>query len=267
MRIAAVTRWLILPALLVASNVLWADSSDWRVYYTAEEALLAIQATSRSASEQPANSAAYVQRGNAYFYLRNYTRALAQFDRALEIDPDAHLALFGRGMALGRAGDIEGGVNALTDYLAQHPRSSLAYTKRGIRLLWLQDLDRARSDFERAIELDASNAEAHDDLGVVHARHGDLRAAERLFKQAIALEPGYQKAFHNLALAYYLGDRIELALQVIDDALSLQPDSRDSVMLKAVIKDAMGEADEAAALKEHARTLSPRDWSERSSVD
>ena len=98
--------------------------------------------------------------------------------------------------------------------MEHHPKSSVAYTKRGIRYLWLGDLEQARGDFERAIELDDTNAEAYDDLGVVHAKRGDYGTAERLFKQAIALDRGYQKAFHNLALVYYLTDRNMRALRV-----------------------------------------------------
>jgi len=240
---------------------------DWRVYYSVEDATAAIHATSLQIDQNPGLVQAYVERGNAFFYVGDYVRARVDFKRALALDPEAHLALFGKGMALGRSGEIGAGIAALGFYLQHHPQSSLAYTKRGIRYLWLDDLSRAQADFERAIELDGRNAEAHDDLGVIYARRNDYRAAELLFKQAIALDAGYQKAFHNLALVYYLASNNERALLVVNDSLALQADNRDSVMLKSLILRSLGRLEEAEKLARLAESLDTGDWSERTTVD
>ena len=77
------------------------------------------------------------------------------------------------------------------------------------------------------------NAEAHDDLGVIYAQRRDYEKAAQHFQATIRSEPSYQKAYHNLAMVHYLTERNELALAVVDQALQLAPDARDSLLLRA----------------------------------
>lgn len=212
----------------------------------------------------PTDAIAYLERGEALFQLHAFDDAVAAFDRAVALDPKLDDAYFARGMARARAGDIDGGIADLGVYVRRHPDSTLAHTKRGVRFLWKGDLDHARADFERAIALDPRNAEAHDDLGTVFARRQDFARAAQHFAAAIRLEPNYQKAYHNLALVYYLVGDERRALVIVDEALRLRSDDRDSTMLKSLILKALGHVAEAKKLKEDAEFMPQGNWSERS---
>jgi len=45
-------------------------------------------------------------------------------------------------------------------------------------------------------------AVAFHNMGVIHASRGEYVEAERMFKQAVHLDPGYGMAWYNLAVAY-----------------------------------------------------------------
>ena len=211
----------------------------------------------------PKQAGLYVKRGQIYFELHQFDKAIDDYDRALRLDDHQDEAYFGRGLARGRYGLIEEGIADLTVYLHRHPDSSRGYTKRGVRYLWLGDVPHARNDLEKAIALDPRNAEAHDDLGVVLARQGDMQRAIENFSATVRIDPSYQKGHHNLAMAYFIAGQDALALISVNNSLKLAPQARNSLLLKAQILKALGRTKEAQAIKEQAEFLPEGNWSER----
>ena len=118
----------------------------------------------------------------------------------------------------------------------------------------------------KAIALDPRNAEAHDDLGVIHARRGDHAQAIRHFSTTIKLDPSYQKAYHNLAMVYYLAGQDARALVVVDESLRLRPEDRNSLLLKGEILETLGRHPEARTVREEAEFLPDGNWSEQAPV-
>lgn len=220
----------------------------------------------RRIEQAPDDPALYVERGNRYFLVHEFDRAIEDYSVALRLDDGLDEAWFGRGMARGRAGAIDEGIADLTVYIQRHPDSSLAYTKRGVRHIWNGDLDSAERDLSRAVELEPGNAEAHDDLGVVRAQRRQYAQAVEHFQASIRHDPGYQKAYHNLAMVYYLTGRNEQALDSVDRALALRPAARDSLMLKGVVLRALGREEQAAAYLDEAEFLPEGNWSEQLSI-
>jgi serine/threonine-protein kinase len=78
---------------------------------------------------------------------------------------------------------------------------------------------------ERATALDPNLAEAYATLGLLRSRYGwKWEEAERFFRKAIELNPGYSTAHHWYAVDYLaMIGRFEEALSEIDQAISLDP--------------------------------------------
>jgi tetratricopeptide (TPR) repeat protein len=231
-----------------------------------EDAAMRAAALSLQLRFSPESPALYMKRCRAYFVLLDFDKAIDDCSRAIELDAQLDEAYFWRGMARGRHGLIDQGIEDLGVFIARHPDSSLAYTKRGVRHIWNGDLEAAEKDLKRAVELDPNNAEAHDDLGVVLAQRQAYAEAMDHFRTTIRIEPKYQKAHHNLALVLHLLSREEEALDAIDDALRVGPDSRSSVLLKGNILEALGRSSEARALKEKAESMPEKNWSENLAI-
>ncbi len=234
----------------------------------ADEAERAIKELNKKIQNSPKNGQLYILRGDVYFLIHEFDSAEEDYSKALSIDDGLDAAYYGRGMCRGRQGFVKEGIADLGVYLQRNPASSLAYTKRGVRYIWLGDKDNAFKDLSRAIELDPNNAEAHDDLGVVLAQKGEYGSAIVHFKTTVRLDPTYQKAHHNLAMAYYITENDSSALVSVNNSLSLVADYRDSVLLKSKILEAMGRHEEAALLKEDAEFLPQNgDWTEHAPVE
>jgi len=222
---------------------------------SSDEMTQAVAQLSRLIQAQPTQAALYARRGAVWFKLREFDKAIEDFNAALNLNDKLDEAYFGRGMALGRNGQVDEGIVDIGVYIHRHPTSSLAYTKRGVRYIWKGDLENAEKDLTRAVALDPKNAEAHDDLGVIHAQRRNYEKAAQHFQATIRAEPSYQKAYHNLAMVHYLTERNELALTTVDRALKLIPDARDSLLLKSAILEALGRHVEARTLKDDAEFL------------
>jgi len=226
-----------------------------------------IQQLSQAIRSQPGTPELYVKRGDAYFLIHDFDKSVADYTMALKIDDHQDMAYFGRGLALGRQGLVEDGIADLTVYIKRHPDNSRAYTKRGVRHLWLNQRKAAKQDLQKAIELDPKNAEAHDDLGVIYAQLKDYKTALEHFTTAVKIDPTYQKAHHNMAMDYYILGQDELALLAVNNSLHLNPNARNSLMLKAQILRSLGHESEAQKVEDEAEFLPEGNWHERAQVE
>jgi tetratricopeptide (TPR) repeat protein len=259
-------RWGLWLALLLSGGAVAAGLAGLDAAVTREEVEERMRNVERQIRAAPKQAGLYVERGNAYFQLREFDLAIDDFTTALKLDDRQDDAYFGRGMALARNGQVDAGIADLSVYLARHPDSSVAYTKRGVRYLWKGDRENAEKDLARAVTLDARNAEAHDDLGVIHAQRGDYARAGEHFQTTIRLDPTYQKAHHNLAMVYYLTGRHAAALAAVNRSLELRASARGSLLLKGEILAALGRHEEARRVRQDAEFLPEENWSERAPV-
>jgi tetratricopeptide (TPR) repeat protein len=207
----------------------------------------------------------YLRRGDAYFKKHDFFNSVNDYDNAIKLG-NLDRAYFGRGMAKGRMGQIEDAISDLSIYIKRNPNDSIGYTKRGVRYLWLGDHNKAELDLKKAIQLNPKNAEAHDDLGVIYASRGDHVTAKSHFTSTITLDKSYQKGYHNLAMVHFIKGENQHALQRIDQAIALSPNSRNSLLLKSEILTSLGRDNEASVVSEKADFLPDGNWSERLSI-
>ena len=85
------------------------------------------------------------------------------------------------------------------------PRSTPAATasalvRRGLERAHAGAVGEAATLFREAIEVEPSDAETWNNLGVVLARQGETSEASQAFRRALALQPSHAEAHRNLAV-------------------------------------------------------------------
>ncbi len=122
----------------------------------------AIENFNKAIAFDPENVSAYVNRGNVYLQQSLWNKALADYNRAVEIDPKlTGRVYYNRGTIYEIQGKLE---EALADYdLAIELRSSLypAYFKRGNLHLRQENWLTAIKDFEQVIQLKPEEDQAY----------------------------------------------------------------------------------------------------------
>lgn len=97
------------------------------------------------------------------------------------------------------------------------------YNKRGMSKAGMMRFEDARKDFERALKLDKTYAEAENNIGAMLHYQRKLGPAIKHYKKAIALD---QRAtfYSNLGTAYFAQKDYKKAQQNYQTALQLDPD-------------------------------------------
>jgi serine/threonine protein kinase/Flp pilus assembly protein TadD len=119
--------------------------------------------------------------------------------------------------------------------IAKNPRYALAYSGLADAYILLGDtsygymppreaMREAKSAAEKALEIDDTLAEAHNSLGAVKDQFDwDLKGAEREFKRAVELDPGYATAHHWYAYLLAHTGRLDEAASEIAIAREFDP--------------------------------------------
>ena len=201
--------------------------------------------------------AGYVNRGNVYDDLGEFELALADYDRAIEIDPGATTAYRNRGVAYHLHGGSE---LALADYdraIELDPNYAKAYTGRGGLYHELGELDAAQEDFGRALELDPSDPDAYLARGVLHASRGNPASALTDYDAAIELYPAYAGAHSSRALALIETGDYAAAIDDAERAISLRPELASGHYSRGLARAYLGLDDRAIADYDRAIVLDP----------
>ncbi len=169
----------------------------------------------------------------------DYQGAIAEWKKALELNPDepsVHLSL---GVTLARLGRLNEAVNEYQKALQRPPNGARVEFRLGsalgdagkpdeaiarydyaLALLRLSRIDEAQQSVEAALRADGDLAEAHELLGQILSRKAQWAEAAREFQKALELEPELSRA--HLGLASVLteqGDKAG-ALQQLREAAS-----------------------------------------------
>jgi Flp pilus assembly protein TadD len=86
-----------------------------------------------------------------------------------------------------------------------------------------RDYHGAITEFDRAIELNPSNAEAYSSRGVAHYRLGDLTQAMVDYTSAIEIDPALAIAYYRRGFLHYLAKDYLAAIDDYNKAIELNP--------------------------------------------
>lgn len=238
------------------------------------------QATVNGQTAISADSQAHNSSGLSYQQQGSLDDAVAEFRRALAIQPDFAEARNNLGLTLLAEGDTEGAVaefrralktdpryagalnslgvaflemsrwdDAVAEYhalLALNPGISEAYYNLGEGLKHLEDYDGAAGAFAKSLELNPGFVEAHCALGEVLWEQGKLDEAAKELQAAVAGDPDLMPAYLILAnLLHQKGD-LSGALEALQKVLQLAPRNGAAYQMLGIVLKQRGDIDRAA---------------------
>ena len=182
---------------------------------------------------------------------REYDRALALLNKALEIEPDNAIVINSRGLAYASKGDEE---RALADYdlaLQKRPNYSPPYNNRGIIFMRRGELDRAYEELRIALSL---NQPVNRYLNLFNL--GRVQTLRKQYDQALAhfadgrqLNPEGWQIPNYRCVTYAEMGRLDDALADCNEVLAKHPNWGGPLAGRANVYRAKGNLD--AALKDY----------------
>ncbi|KAB2864480.1 MAG: tetratricopeptide repeat protein, partial [Anaerolineae bacterium] len=160
--------------------------------------------------------------GNIRRFEGSYTLAISQYEKAMELDPNFGRPYYNRALAKQYQGDY---IGALDDYgraLAVDPYDASTYYYRGELLIdYFGNQSAAISDFSNAIELESDFAEAYVARGVAYGLSENYELARSDLEKATELNPNESDGFYNLGSIYAHLGLFEESLTSYEQAMDL----------------------------------------------
>jgi len=141
----------------------------------------------------------HAARGQTFAKSGKAEEALAEFDRALSLDPYNVQALYGRGLIYQAGNQHEQAIADFTSANGLNPQRIEPLMARATSYLAIDKAKEAASDLDEAVQADSSSAQAWTARGAAYERLGDKAKAFTSYSRALALRPRDEAARSGLA--------------------------------------------------------------------
>src|SRR5256884_354425 len=167
-------------------------------------------------------------RGNAHCDAREFSEALASYDRAAAFGYEDHVMWNNRGVALDGLGRHEDSIQAYTRALQRNPKYEIAAYNLGNAFAQLGQFEEAVDAYDRAIAADPNNEEAWNNKGFTFFMLGIHEEALACYEKALAINPRYKQAWYNKGYTFHGINRLEEAVTAYEKAIEM--DRGDEVL-------------------------------------
>src|SRR5690606_8040123 len=112
-----------------------------------------------------------------------------------------------------------------------NPENKIALYNRALTYEKVNNLEKTKSDYIAAIDLDPKNNTEpnnkliYHNLGILYGQQSKYDLAIDAFTEAIKIDKNYADAYHNRGYAYYLKNDYKKAIENYDQALKIEPDN------------------------------------------
>lgn len=171
----------------------------------------------------PYNPSVNIQQGQDYAVAKKYKQARTSYAKALKGDSKNEDALFGFAQMCYYLDDMQTAKSSFERLLNQNPESAIAYSYLGKLSAEDQNYLKAESLVKKAIALEPSNYDFYMDLGSYLRSQGKYDAATTAWKKAASLDPTYFLAYAYLAGVYDERDMFDQALENYHKVIQTNP--------------------------------------------
>lgn len=169
----------------------------------------------------PGHSLAFSNRGNLYFNQGDYNQAIEDYNKALELKPGAPKALSNRGGAYAALGNYEAALADLDKAIEADPGFYDALNNRMLTHYYMQNMEAALADCGRLIELNPVEASVVNFHATLLQKLGRMPEAEAEFNRSIRLDPSVGDYYLNRSVFYSQTGSREKALQDAEKARTM----------------------------------------------
>lgn len=186
---------------------------------------LAMADYTKAIAVDPANADGYLFRGIAYEDQENWPMAIADYQKAIELNPKKTDVYFYLAQIYDTLGEDDQAFANYTKVIEIDPQYAKAYNNRGYIYLLRGQYDLALPDFETALKIDPLSAEVLNNIGVFHFQQGQHEDAVIYFTKAMTVNSKFPDAYVNRANLYAMTGQYKLAFKDIERILVIDPDN------------------------------------------
>lgn len=204
-------------------------------------------------SLNPGWGRAHLLRAVCFQDMEEYDKALADSERAVELDRTSAAPLFVRASIKRDLGDFEGTLADVEQGIKLAPDGPGPYKLRGNAKQGLGDLKGALADYTKAIGLAPDYLDAYAARGSVRAELKDYPGATADFNTVIKLAPEDAAGYSGRGYVFMTMEKYGEALKEFTRAAELDPENGQIWAHRAEVKNRTGDA--KGALKDYTKAI------------
>jgi tetratricopeptide (TPR) repeat protein len=207
---------------------------------------------------EPKNADNYLLLGRLYLLNKDLLKAEAQFKQALKLDPSSEEAVTNLAFLFNDEGDSKRALETLNS-VPESARTSKVYAALGATYEKQKDYKSAVNAYQQALKLDKENIDAMRGLAQNLANDNQVDAALTEYKAVQDADPQDPQAAVEMSKLYRRMGKLDLAMESLKKAEPLSQELLEVPYNEALILEAQGKYDEAAAALQKliSRTTSP----------
>jgi tetratricopeptide (TPR) repeat protein len=208
---------------------------------------LAIEQQEAIVRIEPGNADNRLLLGQLYMLSKDLLKAETEFKEAARLDPGAEEAIANLAYLYNEEGDSKRAVETLNS-IPEPSRSAKIYSALGATYEQQKDYKNAVAAYQRALKLDRENLDVMRSLAQNLANDNQMEAALRQYQTVQGVDPQDAQAALGISDIYRRMGKLDLALESLKKAESLSQDLVEISYKEALILEAQGKFDDAAAI-------------------
>lgn len=199
-------------------------------------------------SQTKASEKAY-KKAISYFNKEKSGEGFAWLQKSVQADSTNKKALYALGYYRFQAHEYEQARGAFDRLIRLYPKDTSFYHYRALTHLYTDNYSAAEKDFKQALALDGNDETTWNDLGYLYYQWGKNSEAAAALDRSVAIKPSRAAWYYKALLAYNLDDR-KTAQENLQKALQLDPAYANGLRLKATFLAENKKYTEAAQIYE-----------------
>jgi tetratricopeptide (TPR) repeat protein len=196
-----------------------------------------------------------IKQGDAYLQKKHWQKAIACYQKAIELNPhyvDAYLRL---GEVFNDRGHKDKAIVCYQKVIRLQPDNDRAHHNLGDLLNFQQRWEEAISAYRHAIELNSDFSWSHNNLGDALLKLELWQEAASCFRRAIELNPDFVWSHYNFGKALVKLQQWDEAIEAYQKALKLKPDLKEAEQELNYVQAHRVELDLESAFKCYLRAI------------
>jgi tetratricopeptide (TPR) repeat protein len=205
----------------------------------------AMECFRRAVALHPDYAEALINLGNLLLNKRENEEAEDCFRSAVKLVPENPVIHNNLGAALIAREEAEEAERSFREALKLKPNYPEALNGLGLALGAMGKFDDAIHSFQAALRHKPNYAQAYNNLGNIYFDEDRLEEAEDCYRKAMEFRTNYTQARRQIAQIYLELDKLDSALEIHEEVLAKDPESKSGWSGKANVLDRMRRTEEA----------------------
>lgn len=163
----------------------------------------------------------HIERGCAYYYLRDYANAIKDCLLAINIDPRNGDSYYNHALALGGLGRSREVFSSLRKAIKLNPKDYLSLNNIGWQYYLAGSYQNAISYYKKALKLNPKDCLMYDNIGIAYIAQGKYNQSLEYFNKALTLNPKYYDSLNNRGVSYFYLGKKQKALNDLNKAVKI----------------------------------------------